>query len=159
MYIMKYCETNGYTWKKFFFCHCHYNVCVANFPGLFLDFLNYMCCLCYCSARTRWYSLGVSSPCSWARRSLWNGCRPSTLWSLPTTSPRMPPSSYAVLSTHMQSMQVFTYTAFLSAVSCDIILHYDMCSKWLPKCVIKCFSQNLMNFAKQTRTTNSQEVS
>lgn len=47
MYIMKYCETNGYTWKKFFFCHCHYNVCVANFPGLFLDFLNYMCCLNY----------------------------------------------------------------------------------------------------------------
>lgn len=44
-------------------------------------------------------------------------------------------------------------------ISCDIILHYDMCSKWLPKCVIKCFSQNLMNFAKQTRTTNSREVS
>lgn len=62
MYIIKYCETNGFTRKKVLFCH--YGVRAAEFPGLFVDFLNYMCCLCYCSARTRWYSLEVSSPCS-----------------------------------------------------------------------------------------------
>lgn len=64
MYIMKYCEINGYTWKKFFFCYCYYNVCVVNFFGLFFDFMNYMCCLCYCSVRIRWYSLGVFFLCS-----------------------------------------------------------------------------------------------
>lgn len=40
MYIIKYCETNGFTRKKFLFCH--YDVCAAKFPGLFVDFMNYI---------------------------------------------------------------------------------------------------------------------
>lgn len=62
MYIIKYCEINGFIRKKFLFCY--YGVRVVEFFGLFVDFLNYMCCLCYCSVRIRWYSLEVFFLCS-----------------------------------------------------------------------------------------------